>query len=107
MGVAAQYTGTAGKIANSQTGVFFAYATRYGAVLLDRELYVHADWEKMYITFEILIEYYPALGRKSSGLSVYGDTPKAGPKSPVLTESCAALCWSAREMISIVLSRSR
>jgi SRSO17 transposase len=45
-GVAAQYTGTAGKIANSQIGVFLAYANRSGAVLLDRELYLHADWEK-------------------------------------------------------------
>src|SRR5258707_10539409 len=46
VGVAAQYTGTAGKIANSQIGVFLAYANRSGAVLLDRELYLHADWEK-------------------------------------------------------------
>ena len=45
VGVAAQYTGTAGKIANSQIGVFLAYANGYGAVL-DRELYLHADWEK-------------------------------------------------------------
>ncbi len=40
------YSGTVGKIANSQIGVFLAYANRYGAVLLDRELYLHADWEK-------------------------------------------------------------
>src|SRR6516225_4011309 len=46
VGVAAQYTGTAGKIANCQIGVFLAYASRSGAVLLDRELYLHADWEK-------------------------------------------------------------
>src|SRR5215469_13513938 len=46
VGVAAQYTGTAGKIANCQIGVFLAYANRDGAVLLDRELYLHADWEK-------------------------------------------------------------
>lgn len=46
VGVAAQYTGTVGKIANSQIGVFLAYANRYGAVLLDRELYLHADWEQ-------------------------------------------------------------
>src|SRR6266699_3499090 len=46
VGVAAQYTGTAGKIANSQIGVFLAYANRSGVVLLDRELYLHADWEK-------------------------------------------------------------
>jgi SRSO17 transposase len=46
VGVAAQYTGTVGKIANCQIGVFLAYATRSGAVLLDRELFLHADWEK-------------------------------------------------------------
>ncbi len=45
-GVAAQYSGTVGKIANCQIGVFLAYANRAGAVLLDRELYLHADWEK-------------------------------------------------------------
>jgi len=30
----------------SQIGVFLAYANRYGAVLLDRERYLHTDWEK-------------------------------------------------------------
>ena len=45
VGVAAQYTGTAGKIANCQIGVFLAYANQYGAVLIDRELYLHRDWE--------------------------------------------------------------
>src|SRR5258706_15621988 len=45
-GVAAQYSGTVGKIANSQIGFFLAYDNRYGAVLLNRELYLHADWEK-------------------------------------------------------------
>lgn len=43
-GVAAQYTGTVGKIANCQVGVFLAYANRYGAVLLDRELYLPEEW---------------------------------------------------------------
>ncbi len=46
VGVAAQYTGTVGKITNCQIGVFLAYANQYGAVLLDRELYLHRDWEK-------------------------------------------------------------
>jgi SRSO17 transposase len=44
VGVAAQYTGRAGKIANCQVGVFPANASRYGAVLLDRELYLHREW---------------------------------------------------------------
>lgn len=44
VGVAAQYSGTAGKIANCQIGVFLAYANRYGLVLIDRELYLHREW---------------------------------------------------------------
>jgi SRSO17 transposase len=43
-GVAPQYSGTAGKIANCQIGVFLAYATAAGPVLLDRELYVPKEW---------------------------------------------------------------
>jgi SRSO17 transposase len=43
-GVAPQYSGTAGKIANGQIGVFLAYATPAGPVLLDRELYVPKGW---------------------------------------------------------------
>jgi len=43
-GVAPQYSGTAGKIANCQIGVFLAYATPQGPVLLDRALYVPKEW---------------------------------------------------------------
>lgn len=43
-GVARQYSGTAGRIENSQIGVFLAYASRYGHTLLDRELYLPAGW---------------------------------------------------------------
>jgi SRSO17 transposase len=43
-GVARQYSGTAGRIENSQIGVFVAYASRYGHTLLDRELYLPAAW---------------------------------------------------------------
>jgi SRSO17 transposase len=43
-GVARQYSGTAGRIENSQIGVFLAYASRYGHTLLDRELYLPAVW---------------------------------------------------------------
>jgi SRSO17 transposase len=44
VGVAPQYCGTVGKIANCQIGVFRAYATRHGPVLLDRELYLPKEW---------------------------------------------------------------
>jgi len=44
VGVARQYSGTAGRIENSQIGVFLGYATRHGSALLDRELYLPKDW---------------------------------------------------------------
>ncbi len=43
-GVARQYSGTAGRIENCQIGVFLASASRHGHTLLDRELYVPAEW---------------------------------------------------------------
>src|SRR4051794_11281403 len=38
-GVARQYTGSAGKIANCQIGVFAAYVSRHGHALIDRALF--------------------------------------------------------------------
>ncbi len=38
VGVQRQYSGTAGRIEDSQVGVFLAYASAKGGTLLDREL---------------------------------------------------------------------
>jgi SRSO17 transposase len=46
VGVARQYSGTAGRIENSQIGVFLAYASRYGQALVDRRLYLPESWTK-------------------------------------------------------------
>jgi SRSO17 transposase len=43
-GVARQYAGTLGKIANCQIGVFLGYATPGGHVGLDRALFVPQEW---------------------------------------------------------------
>jgi SRSO17 transposase len=43
-GVARQYSGTAGRIENSQVGVFLAYASDRGRALVDRELYLPKEW---------------------------------------------------------------
>jgi SRSO17 transposase len=43
-GVARQYSGTAGRIENSQIGVFLAYASSRGRALIDRELYLPKEW---------------------------------------------------------------
>ena len=44
VGVQRQYSGTAGRIENSQVGVFLAYAGAGGKALLDRELYLPQVW---------------------------------------------------------------
>jgi SRSO17 transposase len=44
VGVARQYSGTAGRIENCQIGVFLAYATGRGRTFLDRELYLPREW---------------------------------------------------------------
>ncbi len=43
-GVARQYSGTAGRRANQQVGVFLAYATPRGCAFLDRALYLPEEW---------------------------------------------------------------
>lgn len=44
VGVARQYSGTAGRIENCQIGVFLGYSTRHGQALLDRRLYLPKPW---------------------------------------------------------------
>jgi SRSO17 transposase len=43
-GVARQYTGSAGKIANCQIGVFACYVSRHGHAFIDRALYLPKEW---------------------------------------------------------------
>jgi len=44
VGVARQYSGTAGRIENCQIGVFLSYASRWGHTLIDRQLYLPKTW---------------------------------------------------------------
>src|SRR5215207_8895209 len=44
VGVQRQYSGTAGKVENCQLGVFLAYVSPRGHVLLDRRLYLPQGW---------------------------------------------------------------
>ena len=44
VGVAAQYCGSVGKVANSQVGVHLGYVSRQGYTLLDSQLFVPAEW---------------------------------------------------------------
>ncbi len=44
VGVQRQYTGTAGRIENSQVAVYLVYAGAHGHAAVDRELYVPCSW---------------------------------------------------------------
>jgi len=44
VGVARQYSGTAGRIENCQVGVFLGYASPLGQALIDRRLYLPESW---------------------------------------------------------------
>ena len=44
VGVACQYTGTAGDTVNCQVGAFLAYASEKGAAFVDRALYLPRSW---------------------------------------------------------------
>jgi SRSO17 transposase len=43
-GVKRQYSGTAGRVENSQVGVFLCYAGEAGSAFIDRELYLPREW---------------------------------------------------------------
>lgn len=70
VGVGRQYSGTAGRIENSQVGVFACYASRFGHALIDRQLYLPKDWaadkarrQKAYVPDEIAFATKPAMAR--------------------------------------------
>jgi SRSO17 transposase len=44
VGVKRQYSGTAGRVENCQVGVFLGYAAARGQALVDRALYLPAEW---------------------------------------------------------------
>src|SRR3954452_14672889 len=44
VGVACQYSGTAGDTVNCQVGVFLAYSSEKGAAFVDRTLYLPKEW---------------------------------------------------------------
>ena len=68
-GVKRQYSGTAGKIANCQIGVFLSYAGNMGHCPIDRRLYIPQEWisdaerrKKAGIPDEIKFQTKPQMG---------------------------------------------
>ena len=70
-GVQRQYSGTAGRIENSQIGVFLCYAAQRGYALVDRELYLPEQWagdrercRRANIPDKIAFQTKPMLGKQ-------------------------------------------
>ena len=84
-GVARQYTGTAGRVENSQVGVFLAYAAGDGSrALIDRELYLPEKWTSdrercraAGIGDDVAFATKPALARKMIERAVKAEVPFA------------------------------
>jgi SRSO17 transposase len=70
VGVARQYSGTAGRVENCQIGVFASYASRFGHALIDRQLYLPKAWgedqerlHKASVPEEVAFATKPAIAR--------------------------------------------
>jgi SRSO17 transposase len=82
VGVARQYSGTAGRIENCQVGVFLGYAGRKGRALLDRALYLPKEWaddanrrEEAGVPGAVEFATKPALARRMIDRAVAGGVP--------------------------------
>ena len=81
-GVARQYSGTAGRIENSQIGVFLAYASPRGRALIDRELYLPKEWtsdrercQQAGIPDDVQLATKPVLARQMISRAVEAGVP--------------------------------
>ena len=84
VGVARQYSGTAGRIENCQIGVFLAYASGKGHTLIDRELYLPKEWAEdparraaAGIPQEVAFATKPALARRMIARAIAAGVPFA------------------------------
>jgi SRSO17 transposase len=84
VGVARQYSGTAGRIENCQIGVFLAYASGKGHALIDRELYLPKEWAEDLarrkaagIPEEVAFATKPELARRMIARAIAADVPFA------------------------------
>jgi len=84
VGVKRQYSGTAGRIENSQIGVFLAYASPQGRAFLDRELYLPQEWaedaarrQEAGVPPEVSFQTKPQLAKAMLQRALEGGTPAA------------------------------
>lgn len=126
VGVARQYSGTAGKIENCQIGVFLGYASSRGHVLLDRRLYLPESWfrdpmrmQRAHVPQDVSFQTKPQLALQQlqhawrlgmpmawiTGDEVYGDDPSfrdgvaAAGRRYVLAVASNTPVWAERPAI--------
>lgn len=82
VGVAPQYTGTAGRVVNCQVAVYLAYATTKGYAFLDRALYLPKRWTDNKdrcaaagVPTEVAFATKPALARRLIATAVTAGVP--------------------------------
>jgi len=112
VGVARQYSGTAGRIENCQIGVFLAYAAPRGRAFLDRALYLPKDWaadrdrrQAAGIPPEVPFATKPALARTMLARAFAAEVPAAWVTADSVYGSDSKLrCWLQAERRPYVLA---
>jgi SRSO17 transposase len=126
VGVARQYSGTAGKVENCQVATLLSYASPHGHVFLDRRLYLPKEWaqdqqrrERAKVPEDVGFQTKPQQAqamlahawqqgvpmRWVTGDEVYGDAPDlrdaiaAGGRLYVLAVSCSTPVWTERPAV--------
>jgi SRSO17 transposase len=81
-GVQRQYTGSAGKIANCQIGVFACYVSRHGHAFIDRALYLPKEWtddlkrlKAAHVPAEVDFATKPQIARRMIGRAIAAKVP--------------------------------
>lgn len=127
VGVARQYSGTAGKVDNCQVATLLSYASARGHVFLDRRLYLPKAWAEDEqrrarakvpddVRFQTkpqqaqaMLEHAWQAGvpmRWVTGDEVYGDSPhlrdaiRSAQRTYVLAVSCTTPVWSERPAVA-------
>ncbi|MFF3732059.1 transposase [Streptomyces sp. NPDC002476] len=103
-----QYTGTAGRIENSQVGAFLAYASSRGRALIDRRLYLPSSPGAAIPNAAGRPGYPPSArsrlqptspaGSQAAALVQLAPTPPGNsPTQPLPKAVCHRTCWMAHE----------
>jgi SRSO17 transposase len=100
VGVARQYSSTAGRIENCQEGVLLAYTSRFGQSLIDRQLYLPDTWAKdderrarAHVAEDISFATKPEIARDLVAAAFDAQVPCAFVLADAVYGSDSRACW--------------